>query len=147
MVARHPLYRLTSGYEDKFSTLNKSQFHLKYWRQHHGNEIKLRATNFKEQISGQFMLYFKVFFYKNLVTLIRRNSERNFLRLTTIRYLLMHFWVTLRRRTIWKVWNGKVENFENLVFINISWFVKNLISVVWKVTIRLIFLNTVTTVR
>ena len=60
MVARHPLYRLTSGYEDKFSTLKKYQFHLKYWRQHHGNEIELRVKNYKDKISGQFMLYCKV---------------------------------------------------------------------------------------
>ena len=44
MVARHPFYRLTSGYEDKFSTVNKSAFHLKYWGEHHGNEIKFRVT-------------------------------------------------------------------------------------------------------
>ena len=39
MVARHPFYRLTSGWNEKFST-NKSDFHLSYWRRNHGDEIK-----------------------------------------------------------------------------------------------------------
>ena len=38
----------------------KNQFHLKYWRQYHGNEIELIVKNFKDKISGQFMLYCKV---------------------------------------------------------------------------------------
>ena len=39
MVARHPLYRLTSGWNGKFSTKKSASF-LSYWREHHGDEIK-----------------------------------------------------------------------------------------------------------
>ena len=46
MVARHPLYRLTSGWNEKFST-EKSQFHLNYWQTHHGKAIKERVLNLK----------------------------------------------------------------------------------------------------
>ena len=73
--------------------------------------LKLKGIQKIHQTAWDGIILNKIF-----ITLRRRNLEEHFRQLIDTRYPLMPFWVILRRRTIWRLWNGNVENFENFVY-------------------------------